>query len=81
MARGSHRLDGQGGSIEPEGAGLGPWSGQSPVRAAVFDAGYRFLMRLLYANAPVEHTIPESWMKMFDLAWYLEWEEGEGAPT
>eukprot|EP01052_Picozoa_sp_SAG31_P069912 SAG31_NODE_28748_length_405_cov_1.346405_2_plen_20_part_01 len=20
-------------------------------------------------------------MKMFDLAWYLEWEEGEGAPT
>ena len=21
------------------------------------------------------------WVKMFDLAWYLEWEEGEGAPT
>ncbi len=20
-------------------------------------------------------------LKMFDLAWYLEWEEGEGAPT
>eukprot|EP01052_Picozoa_sp_SAG31_P023414 SAG31_NODE_1928_length_6883_cov_6.045106_11_plen_52_part_01 len=20
-------------------------------------------------------------VKMFDLAWYLEWEEGEGAPT
>eukprot|EP01052_Picozoa_sp_SAG31_P062002 SAG31_NODE_21028_length_559_cov_1.217391_1_plen_33_part_10 len=20
-------------------------------------------------------------MKMFDLAWYLEWQEGEGAPT
>eukprot|EP01052_Picozoa_sp_SAG31_P020684 SAG31_NODE_1567_length_7859_cov_18.238531_2_plen_102_part_00 len=22
-----------------------------------------------------------SLVKMFDLAWYLEWEEGEGAPT
>ena len=42
MARRSHRLHGQGGSIEPEGAGLGPWSGQSPVRAAVFDAATRF---------------------------------------
>eukprot|EP01052_Picozoa_sp_SAG31_P011671 SAG31_NODE_665_length_12992_cov_3.676181_5_plen_28_part_01 len=23
----------------------------------------------------------KSVVKMFDLAWYLEWEEGEGAPT
>eukprot|EP01052_Picozoa_sp_SAG31_P032519 SAG31_NODE_3575_length_4110_cov_2.432560_3_plen_68_part_00 len=34
------RMARRGGSIEPEGARLGLWSGHNPVRAAVFDAGY-----------------------------------------
>ena len=71
MARRSHRLHGQGGSIEPEGAMPGsvptclePGSESPAVRAAVFDAGYRILISNYRISRRTGSRVPR-------YTWYL----------